>query len=137
MLEHHRLNTVGEVAAYIPELGRADPGAFGIVVATVDGAVYEVGDTRTPFTIQSMSKPLTYAAVLDLCGDAAVRNGSASSRPATRSTRSRSDPGAGIPLNPMVNAGAIAAVGLMPEDVSGGRVASDRSRRAGGSPADR
>ncbi len=49
----------GEVATYIPELAAADPEWFGICVATIDGRVYEVGDTRQDFTIQSMSKPFT------------------------------------------------------------------------------
>ena len=30
----------GQVASYIPELAKADPAAFGIVIATVDGQVY-------------------------------------------------------------------------------------------------
>ena len=50
----------GSVASYIPELAAADPERFGICLVTVEGAVYEAGDTRVPFTIQSMSKPLTY-----------------------------------------------------------------------------
>ena len=36
----------GQVASYIPELAKADPAAFGIVIATVDGHVYEVGASR-------------------------------------------------------------------------------------------
>ena len=36
----------GQVATYIPELAKADPSWFGICVATTDGHVYEVGDTR-------------------------------------------------------------------------------------------
>ena len=32
-----------QVASYIPELANTDPAAFGIVIATVDGHVYEVG----------------------------------------------------------------------------------------------
>ena len=71
--DRHRLDASGAVATYIPQLARADPTSFGIVVATVDGAVYEIGDTRIPFTIQSMAKPLTYAAILDHLGPAAVR----------------------------------------------------------------
>ena len=43
----------GKVASYIPELAKADPAHFGIVIATVDGQVYEVGDSRQRFTIQS------------------------------------------------------------------------------------
>src|SRR5262249_52901673 len=46
----------GTVATYIPELARSDPAWFGISVATADGHVYEVGDARQPFTIQSISK---------------------------------------------------------------------------------
>ena len=55
----------GQVATYIPELAKADPAWFGIVVATVDGHVYEVGATRQPFTIQSISKPLAYGVALE------------------------------------------------------------------------
>src|SRR5581483_8253921 len=39
----------GAVANYIPELGKADPAHFGISLATLDGHVYEVGDSRVPF----------------------------------------------------------------------------------------
>src|SRR6202795_4233208 len=56
--------TGGAVADYIPELGKADPGHFGISLATLDGHVYEVGDTRIPFTIQSLSKPFVLALAL-------------------------------------------------------------------------
>ncbi|TMA80685.1 MAG: glutaminase, partial [Deltaproteobacteria bacterium] len=54
----------GDVASYIPELTNADPRWFGIAVATIDGHVYEVGETRQPFTIQSISKPFVYALAL-------------------------------------------------------------------------
>jgi glutaminase len=42
----------GKVADYIPELAKADPNWFGICVATRDGHLYEVGDTRQKFSIQ-------------------------------------------------------------------------------------
>ena len=53
----------GAVADYIPPLALADPGSFGIAIATTEGHHYEVGDSRRPFTIQSISKPFTYSAV--------------------------------------------------------------------------
>ena len=55
----------GAVATYIPELAKADPSWFGICLATTDGRVYEVGDTRQPFTIQSISKPFVYGLALE------------------------------------------------------------------------
>jgi glutaminase len=41
----------GEVASYIPELSKADPEAFGICIATIDGYVYEAGASKDAFTI--------------------------------------------------------------------------------------
>ena len=49
--------TDGQVATYIPELAKADPKWFGICLVTATGHVYEAGDSRQPFTIQSISKP--------------------------------------------------------------------------------
>ena len=66
--------TSGAVADYIPELGKADPAHFGISLATLDGHVYEVGDTQVPFTIQSMSKPFVFALALDTLGAARVES---------------------------------------------------------------
>ena len=45
---------------------------FGICIATRDGFVYEVGDSGQPFTIQSVSKPLTYGLALEENGEDAV-----------------------------------------------------------------
>ncbi|MEP7180550.1 MAG: glutaminase, partial [Betaproteobacteria bacterium] len=59
----------GRIADYIPELANADPAWFGICIATRDGHVYEVGDTRQAFTIQSVSKPLTYGLALEDKGE--------------------------------------------------------------------
>jgi glutaminase len=102
----------GEVASYIPELSTADPDAFGIVIATVRGSIYEAGDTRIPFTLQSLSKPFTYAHALDRLGDERVHQ-SIGVEPTGDAFNSLTlDPIAGTPLNAMINAGAIAAVGL-------------------------
>jgi len=63
---HTRLKDLrdGEVAAYIPELAKADPDLFGIAIATVDGKVYATGDSERTFTIQSTSKPFIYGHIL-------------------------------------------------------------------------
>ena len=106
--------TGGSVADYIPELGKADPEHFGISLATLDGHVYEVGDTRVPFTIQSMSKPFVFALALDALGAARVESaiGVEPSGDPFNSIRLNAD---NHPFNPMVNAGAIACSGLIRE----------------------
>src|SRR5438132_7328324 len=106
--------TGGAVADYIPELGKADPDHFGIGLATLDGHVYEVGDTKIPFTIQSMSKPFVFALALDTLGAAKVESaiGVEPSGDPFNSIRLNAD---NHPFNPMVNAGAIACSGLIHE----------------------
>ena len=58
----------GEVASYIPELALANPSHFGIAVTTVDGFVYEIGDSTVEFTIQSISKAFVFALALETVG---------------------------------------------------------------------
>ena len=55
----------GAVASYIPELAKADPDLFGICLVTATGSVYEVGDSRHPFTIQSIPKAFAYGLALE------------------------------------------------------------------------
>jgi glutaminase len=100
----------GVVADYIPELALADGSSFGIALATVDGSIYEVGDTRLPFTIQSISKPLTFAMALESRGET-VRE--------QVGVEPTGEPFNGIdldPLNPLVNAGAILTRSLLGAD---------------------
>src|ERR1700744_592926 len=106
--------TSGEVAHYIPELSKANPALFGIGLATLDGHVYEVGDTRVPFTIQSMSKPFVFALALDSLGASRVESviGVEPSGDPFNSIRLNAE---NPPFNPMVNAGAIACSGLIHE----------------------
>ena len=106
--------TSGAVADYIPELGKADPAHFGISLATLDGHVYEAGDTRIAFTIQSMSKPFVFALALDTLGAARVESavGVEPSGDPFNSIRLNAD---NHPFNAMVNAGAITCTSLIRE----------------------
>ncbi len=83
-------DTSGAVADYIPTLANANPDLLGIGLATVDGAVYLAGDHDTRFSIQSMSKPFTYALAIQERGLRWSISTSAWSPPAMRSTRSAS-----------------------------------------------
>jgi glutaminase len=104
----------GAVADYIPELSKANPAHFGISLATLDGHVYEVGDSNVPFTIQSISKPFVFALALDTLGAARVESaiGVEPSGDPFNSIRLNAE---NHPFNPMVNAGAIACSGLIHE----------------------
>jgi glutaminase len=111
--QRHVDNSEGTVATYIPELGKADPAWFGICIATADGKVYEIGDSRQQFTIQSISKPFTYGLAMEDVGRTKVLT-KIGVEPTGDAFNSISlQPGSGRPLNPMINAGAIAAASLV------------------------
>ncbi|MEI6251503.1 MAG: glutaminase A [Mycobacteriaceae bacterium] len=104
----------GALADYIPELTRVDPTGFGLTLSSADGFLYESGDARTEFTIQSISKPFTYALALDLAGHDAV-DAKIGVEPSGDAFNEISvDEHTKTPKNPMINAGAIAAVSLIP-----------------------
>lgn len=114
----------GEVATYIPELAKADPALFGICLVTADGQVYEVGDSRQEFTIQSISKPFVYGMALEdkTRGEVLTKIGVEPTGDAFNAISLEA--GTGRPRNPMINAGAIAAAGQI-----AGRSQSTRLQR--------
>ena len=103
----------GDIADYIPELAKASSGSFGISMATTEGHVYEVGDSRHEFTIQSISKPFVYGLALEDNGrtDVLKKIGVEPTGDAFNSISL--DPLSGQPANPMINAGAITAAGMV------------------------
>ncbi len=110
--EEFKSDDSGAVADYIPELQRANPAHFGVALVTIDGHVYEVGDSAVPFTIQSVSKAFVFALALEAVGEERVSAaiGVEPSGEAFNSIRLTND---NRPFNPMVNAGAIACSGLI------------------------
>jgi glutaminase len=116
----------GAVATYIPELAKVDANRFGICLVTMDGVAYGVGDVDTLFTIQSISKALVYATTLADRGRAFLET-KVGVEPTGDAFNSISlDPQTGAPLNPMINAGAIATTSL----VSGATVGAQWNRIA-------
>jgi glutaminase len=104
------------VATYIPELSRADPEAFGIALVTVDGHVYQSGDSRQPFSIQSISKAFVYGMALEDSGERQVAE-KIDVEPSGEAFNSISlEQKTGRPRNPMINAGAIVATSLVNGD---------------------
>src|SRR5947209_4741847 len=112
--QRFRTDNSGAVADYIPELKRANPENFGVSAVTIDGHVYEAGDSQVLFTIQSVSKAFVFAYALELLGlnQVETRIGVEPSGEAFNSIRLTAD---NRPFNPMVNAGAIACSGLICE----------------------
>jgi glutaminase len=104
----------GEVAQYIPTLRDADPDKFAIAICTADGQVFQIGDAKLGFSVQSTSKPFNYGLALEQFGSAEVHKwvGREQSGGTFNDPRLSLD-AAGKPQNPMINAGAIATLALV------------------------
>jgi len=104
----------GANANYIPILDTVPSDLFGVVIVTKDGTVYAAGDVDYSFSIQSVSKPFTAALVMQQQGPGAIAEKIGleptgmpfNSKLALELLPARS-------VNPMVNAGAIAAVSMV------------------------
>jgi glutaminase len=106
--------TDGTLATYVPELAGVDPTGFGLSLALSDGYVFESGDATVEFTIQSISKPFTYGLALDQIGQDTV-DARIGVEPSSEAFNEISvDAAKKTPKNPMITAGAIAAVSLVP-----------------------
>jgi glutaminase len=106
----------GRVADYIPELAKANPAAFGISVVTCGGEQFCVGDWDQEFTIQSVSKPFVYGMALEDYGRQAVLDKVGVEPTGDRFNAIELDHISNRPLNPMVNAGAMATSSLIKGD---------------------
>ena len=113
--EHHKDCTAGKNASYIPALAQVDPHLFGIAAVTVEGQVLTVGDADHPFAIESISKAFNLSLVMDALGAEALRSkvGAEATGEPFNSVMAL-ELHSGKPLNPLVNAGAIATVSLVP-----------------------
>lgn len=104
----------GKNADYIPALAKVDSRIFGIALVTLDGQVYTAGDIKSEVSIQSISKVLTMAMVMDESGPEAIYNNTGvdatgqafNSIVAIELSR-------GAEMNPLVNAGAITTTSLI------------------------
>jgi glutaminase len=104
----------GKNADYIPYLAKVDPDLYGISIVTTDGRVYEMGDTKYEFGIESISKVFTLALALQENGTQKIRDSigvNATGLPFNSVTAIEIE--GQKPSNPLVNAGAMATTSLI------------------------
>ena len=102
----------GEVARYIPELARADAGAFGIAVVA-DGHVAAAGDADVAFSVQSITKVFTLTLALGMVGDKLWERVGREPSGNPFNSIVQLELERGVPRNPFINAGAIAVTDVI------------------------
>lgn len=126
VLEKVRPIEDGKPAQYIKTLANADTSKLAVALVMVDGNVYSAGDDQIEFSIQSISKAFVYAIAIEDAGLERVLDtigvepsGDAFNKLSLHKTSNR-------PMNPMINAGAIAAHSLV---VDSNATAEERTNR--------
>lgn len=107
-----KVNKSGEVASYIPQLGRVNPQHFAVSVCTVDGQRFSLGDAQTDFCLQSVSKPISYCLALEEHGEEKVHD-HVGREPSGRGFNELTLNNEGLPHNPLINSGAIMSCSLI------------------------
>lgn len=109
----------GEVATYIPELGKANPHHLGFCLYPLTGEKICLGDYDVRFTMQSVSKVLMLIVALEICGLKKVfeKVGMEPSGEAFDSLVEL-DMNDSKPYNPLINSGALAMCGMLIKEVS-------------------
>ena len=113
------LNTwerTGKVADYIPALAQVDPQHFGISVQLLTGESFHIGDTLKPFSIQSISKVFTLAMVFHHLGEDLWKSVGREPSGTPFNSLIQLEQEAGIPRNPMINAGALVVTDRLLDD---------------------
>jgi len=121
----HKNNQDGKNADYIKALADVDSKLFGITVVTADGRIFDIGDTQSSFSVQSISKVFTYAKIMQENGPAIVKEKigvNATGLPFNSILAIELIPTRSV--NPFVNAGAIASTSLVSAKDSTSRWAS-------------
>lgn len=103
----------GKVADYIPELGKVPPRQFGFCLQLNDGTNYEFGDSRTKFSIQSISKVFTLSRAFGLLGEELWQRVGVEPSGNAFNSLMQLEYEKGIPRNPLINAGALVVTDIL------------------------
>lgn len=109
---------LGEVATYIPQLAKANKEDLGLCIKDMNGDMYACGDYEKKFTIQSMSKVITFTSCL-LDNSIEDVKKTVSFEPTSTAFNAIVDleiKNRHRPLNPFINAGAIACISMLKEN---------------------
>lgn len=108
----------GEVANYIPELGKISPDKFGMHLSSVDKDEYSFGDCNERFSIQSISKVLSLALALLNEGETLWERVDVEPSGDPFNSLIQLEHELGIPRNPLINAGALVVCDILMDHLS-------------------
>ena len=108
-----KLENLGEVANYIPDLAKVDPNYFGVHITTLDGMNYGLGNYKDKFSIQSIAKVFSLCLAYKLQGEKIWSRVGVEPSGTGFNSLIQLETDNGIPRNPFINAGAIVIMDIL------------------------
>ncbi len=106
-VETKALAKKGEVASYIPALASVESDQFGVALCTLKGEIFSAGDSKVPFSIQSVGKVFSLAMAYELMQEKLWKRVGVEPSGTAFNSLIQLELEKGIPRNPLINAGAI------------------------------
>ena len=103
----------GEVANYIPELQHVDKNAFGIYLNVIGSENFEIGQSKTKFSAQSITKVLSLALAVSKNADEVWKRVDVEPSGNPFNHISLLEVENGFPRNPFINSGAIVIADIL------------------------
>ena len=103
----HSSENKGDVANYIPELSKVDSNKFGVAFLSSENEKIGIGDHRTKFSIQSISKVFSLSLAFTLLGDEVWNRVGVEPSGGSFNSLIQLETDKGIPRNPFINGGAL------------------------------
>lgn len=115
VIEAKKFTKYGKVADYIPALKKANRDELSVAIYQTNGTCISAGDIQQKITLQSISKVLTLALALMDCGEKEVfkKVGYEPTGDPFNSIVKLETNKVSKPLNPMINAGALAVTHMI------------------------
>ena len=103
----------GKNADYIPALAGVNPDKFGMCIVTINGEVFEKGDSAERFSLQSISKVFALAMCLSLKGEELWKRVGKEPSGTAFNSLVQLEVERGLPRNPFINAGALVLADIL------------------------
>lgn len=103
----------GEIASYIPELLKVDPGSFGVHLTTVNDINFGTGDYNQAFSIQSIAKVLSLILAYRILDKKLWERIGVEPSGTAFNSLVQLEADKGVPRNPFLNAGAIVVCDIL------------------------
>ncbi len=113
-----KVEDLGQVASYIPELAKIDPNQFGVNLTTISGESYGFGDSEKRFSIQSISKVFTFVMAYSILKSDIWKRMDLEPAGTPFNSLIQLEYDMGIPRNPFINAGAIVVCDILVSELS-------------------